>query len=160
MKVAQSCMTLCDPIDYTVHGIVQARILEWVAFPVSRGSSHRRDQTQVSHIAGGFFTSLATREAQLEAQPGKATGVGSLSLLQRIFPTQESNWGLLHCKRILYQLSYQGSPKNKKNQLLLTLCLSVTQNCNSLMENANICRTQVGSILKIVFSGLPWWSSG
>ena len=44
--------------------------------------------------------------------PGKHmnTGVGSLSLLQRIFPTQESNWGLLHCMQILYQLSYQGSP--------------------------------------------------
>ena len=44
--------------------------------------------------------------------PGKSknTGVGSLSLLQGIVPTQESNWGLLHCRRILYQLSYQGSP--------------------------------------------------
>ena len=40
----------------------------------------------------------------------KNTGVGSLSLLQGIFPTQESNWGLLHCRQILYQLSYQGSP--------------------------------------------------
>ena len=38
-KVAQSCPTLCDPMDYTVHGILQARILEWVAFPFSRGSS-------------------------------------------------------------------------------------------------------------------------
>ena len=46
-----------DPIDYTVHGILQARILEWVAFPFSRGSSQPRDCTQVSHIAGGFFTS-------------------------------------------------------------------------------------------------------
>ena len=41
---------------------------------------------------------------------GQNTGVGSLSFLQRIFPTQESNWGLLHCRRIFYQLSYQGSP--------------------------------------------------
>ena len=41
--------------------------------------------------------------------PGKNTGVGSCSLLQVIFPTQGSNWGLLHCRRILYQLSYQGS---------------------------------------------------
>ena len=41
--------------------------------------------------------------------PGQNTGVGSLSLLQQIFPTQESNWGVLHCRRILYQLSYQGS---------------------------------------------------
>ena len=46
-----------------VHGILQARILEWVAVPFSRGSSQARDQTQVYHIAGGFFTSWATREA-------------------------------------------------------------------------------------------------
>ena len=57
VKVAQSCLTLCDPMGYTVHGILQARILEWVAFPFSRGSSQPRDQTQVSRIAGGFFTS-------------------------------------------------------------------------------------------------------
>ena len=56
VKVTQSCPTFCDPVDYTVHGILQARILEWVAFPFSRGSSQARDQTQVSHIAGGFFT--------------------------------------------------------------------------------------------------------
>ena len=93
VKVAQSCPTLCDTMDYTVHGILQARILEWVAFPFSRGSSQLRDQTQVSHkgsqgilewvaypfssrsslprnqtgvscIAGGFFTNWALREAQ------------------------------------------------------------------------------------------------
>ena len=52
------------PTDYTVHGILQARILQWVAFSFSRGSSPPRDQTQVSCIAGGFFTSWATREAQ------------------------------------------------------------------------------------------------
>ena len=63
VKVAQSCPTLCDPIDYTVHGILQARIL-----------------------------------------------VGSLSLLQGIFPTQGSNPGLLHCRQILYQLNHKGSP--------------------------------------------------
>ena len=53
-------------MDYTVHGILQARILEWVAFPFSRASSQPRDQTQVSHIAGRFFTSWATREAMNE----------------------------------------------------------------------------------------------
>ena len=47
-----------------VHGILQARILGWVAFPFSRGSSQPRDQIQVSHIAGRFFTSWASREAQ------------------------------------------------------------------------------------------------
>ena len=64
VKVAQPCLTPCDPMDYTVHVILQARILEWVAFPFFRGSSQPRDGTQVSCIAGGFFTSWATREAQ------------------------------------------------------------------------------------------------
>ena len=49
----------------TVHRILQARILEWVAFPFSRGSSQPRDRTQVSHIAGGFFTSWVTRETHI-----------------------------------------------------------------------------------------------
>ena len=66
VKVAQSCLTLCDhdPMDYTVHSILQARILEWVAFPFSRGSSQPRDWIHISHIDGRFFTSWATREAQ------------------------------------------------------------------------------------------------
>ena len=59
--VAPSCPTLCDPMDCTppgssVHGILQARILEWVTIPFSRGSSRPRDQTWVSHAAGKFFT--------------------------------------------------------------------------------------------------------
>ena len=57
-------LTLCDPMDYTVRGILQARILEWVAMPSSRGSSKTRDQTQIFHIAGGFLTIWASREAQ------------------------------------------------------------------------------------------------
>ena len=56
-EVALLCPTLCDPMDYTIHGILQARILEWVVLPFFRGSSQSRDRTQVSHIAGGFFTS-------------------------------------------------------------------------------------------------------
>ena len=63
VKAAQSCSTRCDPMDYIVYGILQARILEWVAFPFSRGSSQPRDQTQNSRIAGRFFTHWATREA-------------------------------------------------------------------------------------------------
>ena len=66
MKVAQACLTLCNPMDYTMYGI--------------RNS------------------------------PGQNIGMGSLSLLQGIFPTQGSNPGLPHCTRILHQLSYQGSP--------------------------------------------------
>ena len=51
-------------MDYTVYGIFQARILEWVAIPFSRGSSQPRNQTQVSDIAGGFFTIWASKEAE------------------------------------------------------------------------------------------------
>ena len=58
--VAQSCTTLCDPMDCSlpgspIHGILQARILEWVAISFSRGSSQPRDQTQVSQIAGRLY---------------------------------------------------------------------------------------------------------
>jgi len=65
--VIQSCPTLCDPTDCSlpdssVHGFLQARILEWVAIPFSRGSSWPRNQTQVSWIAGRFFTIWATRK--------------------------------------------------------------------------------------------------
>ena len=105
--VAQSCLTLCDPMDCSpagssVHGDSPGRILEWVAMPSSWGSSQPRDLTQVSYIAGRFFIILATREAQ-------EYWSGSLSLLHGIFPTQELNWGLQHCRRILYQLYYEGS---------------------------------------------------
>ena len=64
VKVAQLCPTLFDPRDYRVRGLYG--ILEWVAFPFARVSSQPRDRTQVSCIAGGFFTSCATREAQRE----------------------------------------------------------------------------------------------
>ena len=50
MKVALLCPIPCDPMDYTVHGILQTRILEWVAFPFSRGSSQPKDRTQVSTL--------------------------------------------------------------------------------------------------------------
>ena len=92
------------------HGLFQDRILEWVAFPFFRGSFQPGIESRSPALAGGFFTS----------SPGKPkkTGVRGLSLLQRIFLTQESNWGLLHCRQILDQLSYQGNsiyrtPNNK-----------------------------------------------
>ena len=109
VKVAQSCLTLCNPMYSTVHGILQARILEWVAFPFSRGSSQPRQWTGVSQPR-----SPALQADSLPAEPQekpKNTGVGSLSLLQRIFPTQGLNPGLPHCRRILYQLSHKGSPR-------------------------------------------------
>ena len=63
VKVTQWDTTLCDPMDYTVRRIFQARILEYVAGPFPRGSSQARDRIQVSHNADRFFTSWATREA-------------------------------------------------------------------------------------------------
>ena len=65
-KVTQLCPTLCDTMDYTVHGIFQARIVEWVAVPLSRTSSQPRYQTQVSSIAGRFFTSYQESPRILE----------------------------------------------------------------------------------------------
>ena len=97
VKVALDSAT---PWTYAVNGILQARILEWVAFPFSRGSSQPRDRTQVFCIAGSLLSSWAAREAQ-------EYWVGNLSLLQGIFPIQESNLGILHCRPILYQLSYK-----------------------------------------------------
>ena len=64
VTVSQLCPTFCDPMNYRVHGILQGRILEWVAFPFSRGSSQPRDWTQVTHIESIFFTSWTTREVQ------------------------------------------------------------------------------------------------
>ena len=126
----------CSPPGSSVHGIFQARILEWVVIPFSRGSSWLKDWTQVSCIAGQFFTIWAilyqlshkgswsklewvaypfssgsswpmnrTRVSALQADSlpaepqgkPKNTGVGSLSLLQRIFLTQQLSQGLLHC---------------------------------------------------------------
>ena len=59
-EVAQSCPTLCNPMDgnllgFSIHGILQARILEWIAISFSRGSSQPRDQTQVYHVGGRHF---------------------------------------------------------------------------------------------------------
>ena len=68
---------VCNPIDYKVHGILQARILEWVAFSFSRASSQPRDGTQISCIAGGLFTSWPTRETHIKyiTPPKKKTNI-------------------------------------------------------------------------------------
>ena len=126
MKVA-----LCDPMDYTVYGIIQAIILEWVALPFSRGSSQLRFEPR----------SLTLQADSLPAEPQgkpKSTGVGSLSLPQWIFPTQESNWGLLHCRRILYQLSYQGSP-----ELWLTFSIFMEFKYNLSFASFPVCSFRV-----------------
>ena len=107
VKVTLSCLTLCDPVDYTVHEILQARILEWVAIAFSRGSPQPRDQT------GSPALQADSLPAEPQTKP-KNTGVGRLSLLQWIFLTQESNRGLLHCTQILYQTELLGKPNVKR----------------------------------------------
>ena len=84
MKVAQSCLTVGDPMEYTVHGILQVRIMESVALPYSRAYSQPRDQAQASHIKAN------SSPADPQGKPKNAV-VGSLSLLQQSFPTQDLN---------------------------------------------------------------------
>ena len=117
----------------SVHGILQARMLEWVAIPFSRGSSQPRDQTRVTCLAGRFFTtvppgkphSLYVCAGSLFATPWTMALQAPLCMeFSRqeywsglpypppgIFPTQGSNPGLPHCRQILYHLSHQGSPR-------------------------------------------------
>ena len=109
--VTPSCPTLCDPMDCSlpgssVHGILQVRILEWVTM-TSPGDLPD---------PGMNPRSPALQEDSLPSEPSgkpKNTGVSSLSLLPGNFPTQELNQSLLHCRWILYQLSYLGSPTIK-----------------------------------------------
>ena len=113
VKVAQSCPTLYNPMDYIVRGI-----MEWVAFPFSRGSSQPRDQSGSPALQADSFP------AEPQGKP-KNTGVGSLSFFQQIFPTQESNQGLLHCRWIFYQLSYR----------VASLVVQLVKNPPAMQEN-------------------------
>ena len=107
-QLTQLSLTLCDPMDYSppgpsAHRDSQSRILEWIAM-LSSGDLPDPGIEPVSTV-------LQVDSLPSES-PGKPmnTGVGSLSLLQGNFLTQELNWGLLHCRWIHYQLSYLGSP--------------------------------------------------
>ena len=100
-------------MDYTVHRILQVIITEWVVLPFCRdlpnpGVESRSPELQANSLP-----------AEPQGKP-KNTGVGSLSLLQQIFPIQELNWGLLHCRQILYQLGYQGSLISRQLHILAT----------------------------------------
>ena len=101
----------CSLPSSSVHGILQARILEWIAIPFSPG-------TLPNPMNKPRSPTLKVYSLPSEP-PGKLmkTGVGSLSFLQETFLTQGSNWGLRHCRQILYQLSYQGSPYLCLNQV-------------------------------------------
>ena len=91
--------------DCTFHGILQARILESVPIPSLVDLPNPGIEPRSPTLQADSLTS------EPQGKP-KNAGVSSLSFLQWIFSTQESNRGLLHCRQILYQLSYQGSPRN------------------------------------------------
>ena len=133
-----------QPVDYTVHRILQARILEWVAFPFSGGSSQPRDWTQVSCIA------VDSLPAEPQGKP-KNTGVGSLSLLQGSFPTQESNWGLLPCRWILYQLSYEGSPTHVYSFLYIYIQIIFHYRLLQDIKHCSLCYTVTPCCLSILY---------
>ena len=114
MLVAQSCPTLCNPMDYnpsvsSVHGIFQARILEWVAISFSRGSSWLRYQTRVSYIAGRLFTIWATREAQIQKEIYHQLVINNMFLkYKKNFIKQnldQHNWVAILKRQICWQMS-------------------------------------------------------
>ena len=108
-RESHSVMSDClRPMDCTVHGILQTRILEWV-FPLQWIFPSPGDLPNPGIKPRPPAFQADSLPAEPQGKP-KNTVVGSLPLLQWIFPTQESNWGLLYYRQILYRLSYQGSP--------------------------------------------------
>ena len=117
--VSPSCPALCDPVDCSPQtplsvGILQARMLEWVAMSSSRGSSNLGIKPRSHALQTDSLPSVP---------PGKPrnTEVGSLSLLQGIFLTQELNQGVLHCRPILYQQSYREAQECRRPKLKFML---------------------------------------
>ena len=98
----------CSPPGSSVHGILQARILEWVAVPSSTDLPNPRIEPRSPTLQADSLLSEPLRKP-------KNSGVGSLSLLQGIFLTQESNPRFLHCRQILYHPSHQRSPDKEKS---------------------------------------------
>ena len=103
MKVLSHVRLFASSWAIQSKGILQARILEWVAVSFSKGSSQPGIEPRSPALRADSLP------AELQGKP-KNTGVGSPSLVRWIFPTQESNQGLLHCRWILYQLSHQALP--------------------------------------------------
>ena len=153
----QSCPTLCSPMDYIIHGILQARILEWVALPICRDLSN----------PGIEPTSPILQVDSLPAEPQgkpKNTEASSLSLLQQIFPTQGLNPHLLHHRQILYQLSHQRSP-DTVSPIIGRKNTHPRGRCTPHSHVEDMLLVFPPGVFKVTFEkivlwGLPWWSSG
>ena len=95
-----SNVRLCDAMNCSTPGLpIHHKLWEFFPSPGDLSNPEIKSRSPILHVD--------SLPAESQGKP-KNTGVGSLSLLQHIFPTQELNWGLLHCRQILYQLSYQG----------------------------------------------------
>ena len=107
VKVAQSCRTLCNPMDYTVHGFFQARILEWVAFSFSRGIF------PIQGLNSGLpHCRLILYQLSHKGSPRILEWV-AYPFSSRFSRPRNQTRSVLHCRQILYQLSYPGSPPQK-----------------------------------------------
>ena len=107
VKVAQLCLTLCDPMDCTVHGILQARILEYTAFPFSRGSFQPRDRTQFSPIAGILVNSrISMNVCPTECMP-PASGTGGM------FVQLNASWPHTRSATVLKLVARHGCPHSQ-----------------------------------------------
>ena len=154
VKVAQSCLTLCDPMDHTVHGILQARKLEWGAFPFSRGSSQPRNRIQVSHTADGFFISHKGSWRTLEwvaypfsrgsSQPRNWTGVSCIA--GRFF----TNWAIRERLAMLWYLSHRTLQEKKTTDEGPSWIL--IQNSSRKYN-----QTDLISILKVLYTMDKWY---
>ena len=124
VKVIQLCLILCDPMDYTVHGILQSRILEWVVFPFSRGPSQPRDQTKVSHIAGRFFQlsnpiipllGIHTKETRIGRDTCTPMFTAALFTIARTWKQPRRPWADEWIRKLCYIYTMEYDSTIKKN---------------------------------------------
>ena len=137
----------CSLLGSSDHGILQARILEWVAISFPKNESESHSVLSNSLRPHGLYSPWNS--------PGQNTGVGSLSLLQRIFPTQGSNPGLQHCRRILYQLNHKESPRYMLLLLLLLSHFSCVQLFSTPWTAAYQAPPPMGFFRQEYWSGVP-----
>ena len=172
MKVTQSCSTFCYPMDYIVHGILQARILEWVAFPFSRGSSQPMDWTQVICIAGGFFFFFFCRWIlyQLSHKGIPAIVIGRKVAHEKLLPKYKSSARCIvrpnNSKMSEFETEMQGvgrpclkNPKLLKSSQLSPFLLKVGEGHGYLLHTS-WCQSLCSWDQVIVRLGFPGGTSG
>ena len=136
MRVAQSCPTLCNPMDYTVHGILQARILEWVAFPFSRGSSQPRDLPRSPTLLVDYL-------------PAEPQGIEKKlqSTFQSQSCTQKTSWSLFGCLLLVWStIAFWILVKLLQRRSMISKLMRCTKNCNTCNQHWSTERAKFFSI--------------